>query len=241
MLIVGLTGGIASGKSTASREFRAQGVAVIDADQIARQVLEPGEVSYALVVQHFGREILDSSGRIDRAQLGHVIFSDTTKRQQLNRCTHPYIRRRILWHVLRLYLTGHAMCVLDVPLLFESGLDRVCARTIAIECTREQQIERLEQRNELGRAEAEARIDAQMSSGERAKRATRVVDNAGAEQQLVKQIAGLVCEWRPGVVRTALALAAPVGAVAGLAFVNTTWGLGSFCAAAAWMVSSLFW
>ncbi|KAJ2126127.1 hypothetical protein IW147_000278 [Coemansia sp. RSA 720] len=239
MLVVGLTGGIAAGKSTASSEFRALGVPVIDADEIARQVLEPGEASYTRVVQHFGRSILDDSGRIDRGRLGHVIFSDPEQRKHLNKCTHPYIRRRILWNLAQLYARGHSMCVLDVPLLFESGLDRVCAKTVVIECPREVQLERLTKRNGFTRVEAEARVDAQMRSDMRAARATRVVNNTESVDELRSEIRDIVKLWRPSWVRAAMGVAAPVGVVVGLTCVWMPWGRAVLGMATAWIVGSL--
>ncbi|KAJ2303828.1 Dephospho-CoA kinase [Coemansia sp. RSA 2706] len=222
MLVIGLTGGIATGKSTASREFQAQGVPVIDADKIARQVLEPGETSYTLVVKNFGSTVLDSSQRIDRAKLAAQIFKDGEKRQLLNSCTHPYIRRKILLELLSLYVRGHAICVLDVPLLFESGLDRVCART-----------------DTLSEEAAKARVAAQMPMAEKERRATRVLDNYGSQEVLCEQVRDVVQKWRPGMLRTWAALAAPVGAAAGLVFVRSPWGLGALCTCSLWMLSSL--
>ncbi|KAJ2500970.1 Dephospho-CoA kinase [Coemansia sp. RSA 1972] len=238
MLVVGLTGGIAAGKSTASSEFRALGVPVIDADEIARQVLEPGEASYARVVEHFGPSILDSAGRIDRGRLGHVIFTDPEQRKHLNKCTHPYIRRRILWNLAQLYMCGHPMCVLDVPLLFESGLDRVCAKTVVIECPRQVQLERLAQRNGFTRAEAEARADAQMRSDVRAGKATRVVTNTASVDELRSEIRGIVSLWRPSWARAAAGVVAPVAAVVGMACVWMPWGRAVLGMATAWIVGS---
>ncbi|KAJ2308908.1 Dephospho-CoA kinase [Coemansia sp. RSA 2705] len=239
MLVIGLTGGIATGKSTASREFQAQGVPVIDADKIARQVLEPGETSYTLVVKNFGSTVLDSSQRIDRAKLAAQIFKDGEKRQLLNSCTHPYIRRKILLELLSLYVRGHAICVLDVPLLFESGLDRVCARTLVVSCEGGQQIARLCQRDALSEEAAKARVAAQMPMAEKERRATRVLDNYGSQEVLCEQVRDVVQKWRPGMLRTWAALAAPVGAAAGLVFVRSPWGLGALCTCSLWMLSSL--
>ncbi|KAJ1820517.1 Dephospho-CoA kinase [Coemansia sp. RSA 2599] len=226
MLIVGLTGGIATGKSTASKALQSLEIPVIDADVIAREVLEPGEVSYKLVVKHFGTNILQQpNGAIDRAKLGEVIFNDTKKRQLLNSCTHPYIRRRMYWLLFRYYITGHAVCIMDVPLLFESGLDRFCGKVIVVSCEPETQVSRLMQRNGLSREEAEARIGAQMPMAEKERRATCVVDNNRSVEEMQREVCRIAREWKPAPWRVAGALLAPVI------------GLGALCA---WAASKLW-
>ncbi|KAJ1994614.1 Dephospho-CoA kinase [Coemansia spiralis] len=242
MLIVGLTGGIATGKSTASRAFQAQGVPVIDADIIAHQIMEPGGVSYKLVVKHFGADILQMDTKaIDRAKLGSIIFNDPAKRQLLNQCTHPYVRRRILYQVFKCYIQGYAMCILDIPLLFESGLDRMCNKVAVISCTAERQLARLMNRNGLSRQEAEARIKSQMPMDEKERRATRVINNNGSIEEMEKQIRKAVVEWRPSVIRTIGSLVASVGLIASLPFARTSmFGLGTLCACTAWILGSVF-
>ncbi|KAJ1722379.1 Dephospho-CoA kinase [Coemansia erecta] len=225
MLIVGLTGGIATGKSTASRALQASGIPVIDADVVAHQVMQPGEASYNMVVKHFGASILQSpSGPIDRAKLGAVIFNDTEKRELLNRCTHPFVRRRILWQLFSYYARGHGVCVLDVPLLYEAGMHRMCARVVVVGCEREVQVERLMARNGLSREEAVARVDAQMPVEEKAKRADAVVWNEGSVEDMQEEVCRKVRAWRPAPWRVAGALLAPVI------------GLGALCA---WAVAKV--
>ncbi|KAI8321226.1 dephospho-CoA kinase [Martensiomyces pterosporus] len=240
MLIVGLTGGIATGKSTVSRELLAHSVPVIDADVVAHQVMEPGEVSYNLIVKHFGKEILQQdSPAIDRAKLGGIIFNDPEKRQLLNRCTHPYVRRRIIYMLLSYYVRGYPMCVLDVPLLYESGLDRICGRVAVVACSEERQISRLMDRNGFSKQEAEARISSQMPLKEKVRRATRVIDNNGSVEETHQQVSALIGEWSPSWIRTYGTLLAPVGILAGLPFARTTAGLATVCACAAWLVGSV--
>ncbi|KAJ2703909.1 Dephospho-CoA kinase [Coemansia sp. IMI 203386] len=226
MLIVGLTGGIATGKSTASKALQSLEIPVIDADVIARQVLEPGEVSYKLVVKHFGKEILqEPNGSIDRAKLGELIFNDAKKRQLLNSCTHPYIRRRMYWLLFRHFITGHAICILDVPLLYEGGMDRFCGKVIVVSCEPETQVSRLMERNGLSREEAEARIGAQMPISEKEARATCVVDNNRSVEEMQEDVRRIVSEWKPAPWRVAGVLLAPVI------------GLGALCA---WAVAKLW-
>ncbi|KAJ2773344.1 Dephospho-CoA kinase [Coemansia nantahalensis] len=241
MLVIGLTGGIATGKSTASRAFRAQGVPVVDADEIAHKILEPGEVSYRLVLKHFGDEVLQAgSDAIDRGKLGGLIFNDSKKRQLLNRCTHPYVRRRIVGELLRHFVRGHAVCVVDVPLLFESGLHRFCGKTLVVSCSDEQQIARLVARNGFSRQEAEARAAAQMPLADKERRATRVLDNSGSPDSLAEQVREVLAEWTPSPLRTLGTLLAPVGLVASLPFVRSSvLGLGALCVCTAWVAGSI--
>ncbi|KAJ2078957.1 Dephospho-CoA kinase [Coemansia sp. RSA 988] len=241
MLVIGLTGGIATGKSTASKAFRSQGVPVIDADAIAHDLMEPGQVSYRLVVEHFGTQVLgEDKQTIDRARLGRLIFNDAKQRQALNRCTHPYIRRRILWRVFQCYVRGYAVCVVDVPLLFEAGLDRLCGRTLVVACTDEQQITRLMERNGFSQPEANARVTAQMPMSEKLRRATRVLDNSTSVDELNAQVLAVLRDWTPSVLRTFGALLAPVGIVVSLPFVRTSdLGLKTLCACTAWIAVTL--
>jgi dephospho-CoA kinase len=107
MLIFGLTGGIASGKSTVSRMLEELGCPVIDADVLARRVVEPGKPAWRAIVGHFGEEILQENGTINRERLGSIVFNDESKRKTLNRCTHPYIRREVLWELAKHFLKGY--------------------------------------------------------------------------------------------------------------------------------------
>ncbi|RUO97053.1 dephospho-CoA kinase [Jimgerdemannia flammicorona] len=124
MKLVGLTGGIASGKSTVSRILKSQNIPIIDADLIAREVVQPGRRAYQLIVKRFGRDILLPDGNIDRQKLGSIVFADPEKRKMLNQCTHQYIRFEILRQFFSYWLAGEKVTVLDAPLLIESGLDK---------------------------------------------------------------------------------------------------------------------
>ncbi|KAJ2494213.1 Dephospho-CoA kinase [Coemansia sp. RSA 2052] len=242
MLIVGLTGGIATGKSTVSQALKARGVPVIDADVIAHQIMEPGEVSYNLILKQFGHAVLQTDSKaIDRAKLGSIIFNDPLKRQALNQCTHPYVRRRILYQLLGCYVRGYAMCVLDVPLLYESGMDRMCGKVVVVSCSGDRQIARLMDRNGFSKEEAESRIKSQMSLEDKERRATGVLDNNGGLAELEAQVDDLVARWTPSLFRTFGALLAPVGIVASLPFARlSALGLGTLCTCAAWVVGSFF-
>ncbi|SAM06886.1 hypothetical protein [Absidia glauca] len=132
MKLVGLTGGIASGKSTVSRLLQEQQVPIIDADKIAREVVEPGRRANRQIREHFGDEVFLPDGHLDRPKLGDIIFTDPSKRKILNACVHPAVRLEMLKQVLYHWLSGAKVVVLDVPLLFESKLDRFVGTTVVV-------------------------------------------------------------------------------------------------------------
>lgn len=124
-LVVGLTGGIATGKSTVSSFLKSKPeIYLVDADVIARQVVEPKTTAYSAIVKAFGSEILNTDRSIDRAKLGSIIFQDNVKRKQLNSIVHPAVSRAMMRSVLKAWLSGYKICVLDVPLLIEAGIWR---------------------------------------------------------------------------------------------------------------------
>ncbi len=179
MYLIGLTGGIASGKSTVSSFFKELGCPVIDADLIAREVVEPNKPSWKQIVKHFGNGVLQEDGTIDRAKLGGVIFSNDEKRRLLNSCTHPYIQREMMWRVFKCLLQGYPYVIMDIPLLLEgSALQRFLRKVIVVYCNEETQLTRLMSRNNLSQEEALARINAQMPLAEKRKHADYVIDNS---------------------------------------------------------------
>lgn len=121
-IVIGLTGGIATGKSTVSSLLKAAGIPIIDADIIARQVVEPGTPALAKIQATFGNEVLFPDGSLDRKKLGSIIFNDEVKRKQLNKIVHPAVRKAMLWQMLGYWIKGYKYCVMDVPLLIEGGL-----------------------------------------------------------------------------------------------------------------------
>lgn len=120
--VIGLTGGIATGKSTVSSLLKASNIPIVDADVIARQVVEPGTPALAKIRKAFGDEVILPNGGLDRKKLGSIIFNDETKRKQLNKIVHPAVRKAMLWQVLGFWIRGYKYCVMDVPLLVEGGL-----------------------------------------------------------------------------------------------------------------------
>ena len=122
LIVIGLTGGIATGKSTVSALLKASNIPVVDADMIARKVVEPGTTALAKIEATFGKQVLFPDGTLDRKKLGGIIFTDESKRKRLNAIMHPAIRRTMLWQVLGYWIRGYKYCVMDVPLLIEGGL-----------------------------------------------------------------------------------------------------------------------
>ncbi|HVO21139.1 MAG TPA: dephospho-CoA kinase [Anaeromyxobacter sp.] len=201
MRVVGLTGGIASGKSTFAARLRERGVPVVDADALARQVVEPGAPALAEVAQVFGPSVLLPGGRLDRRRMGALVFADPAARRRLEAITHPAIRAAMAEEVRRLSALGHLLAFYDVPLLFEAGLEAELDAVVVIWAPREVQLERLSRRDRLAPAEAEARLAAQLSLEEKAARADFVVANDGPPEALGDKADRLLGDLRRGLGR----------------------------------------
>ncbi|KAG9145738.1 hypothetical protein Leryth_011175 [Lithospermum erythrorhizon] len=184
MRIVGLTGGIASGKSTVSNLFKSHAIPVVDADVVARNVLRKGTGGWKKVVAAFGDEILQANGEVDRAKLGSIVFSDPQKRQLLNRCLAPYISTGIFLEVLKLWMKGCKVIVLDVPLLFEAKMDKWTKPIIVVWVDHETQLQRLTSRDGTTEEEATNRINAQMPLDIKRSKADIIIDNSGSLDSL---------------------------------------------------------
>ncbi|XP_067943833.1 dephospho-CoA kinase domain-containing protein-like [Watersipora subatra] len=193
MFLVGLTGGIASGKSTVTSILREAGCAVIDADVISRQVVQVGSKGWRQVRDQFGEDILCPDGSIDRTKLGEIIFSDSTKRRQLNAITHPLIRWEMLWQTMRNLFAGYRYTIIDAPLLIETRgpISALLGDIIIVYCTPEQQLERLQVRNSLTIEQARNRITSQMPLEEKKSMATNnlcLIDNSGSYDDTRSQV-----------------------------------------------------
>lgn len=184
MRIVGLTGGIASGKSTVSKLFKAHGIPIVDADVIARDVLKKGTGGWKKVLEAFGDDILQPNGEVDRPKLGRIVFSDPDKRQLLNRLLAPYISSGILQEIVKLWLKGYKVIILDVPLLFEAKMDKWTKPIIVVWVDREKQLERLLARDRITDEEANNKINAQMPLDSKRSKADIVIDNTGSLEDL---------------------------------------------------------
>jgi dephospho-CoA kinase len=187
LLLVGLTGGIGAGKSTVAELLGARGAVIIDADQVARAVVEPGQPALKKLVERFGEGILDADGRLERSELAKLVFGDDEARLDLEAITHPAINDEFSRRVVE--APTDAVVVLDVPLLAESeqARKRPYQTVIVVEAPRDVRLERLEARG-VDRADAEARMAAQAGDEERRKIATHVVDNARDRADLERQI-----------------------------------------------------
>jgi dephospho-CoA kinase len=184
MRVIGLTGGIGSGKSTFSELLRARGAAVIDADRLARDAVAPGSPGLADVVRAFGDEILDAAGGLDRKRMAARVFADPAQRKALEAIVHPRVREAMAAEVQRLAAAGAPLVIYDVPLLYEAGRDRDVEAVIVVWAPREAQLARLAARDGLSVADAEARIAAQLPLDEKARRADFVVVNDGTVEAL---------------------------------------------------------
>lgn len=200
MRVVGLTGGIASGKSTFAAALRARGVPVVDADALARAVVAPGAPALAEIARAFGPEVLDPSGALDRRKVGAIVFADPEARRRLEAITHPAIRAAMLEETARLARLGHELVFYDAPLLFEVGLDAALDCVVVVWAPREVQRARVVRRDGIAPAEADARLDAQLPVDEKAARADFVVDNAG-EEDLGPKAERLLADLRAGLGR----------------------------------------
>lgn len=188
MFIVGLTGGIASGKSLVARVFKDLGAIVIDADRIVHELLEPDQDAWHEVIRHFGREVQRADRTIDRRKLGAIVFADREKRTWLNTCLHPRVFSVYSSHVAHLRMrTPDALLFFDAALLIESGYHRNVDRLIVVYAEPEQQVERLMARDGFTREEALLRIASQMPLGEKRMLADHVIDNSGVREETEQQ------------------------------------------------------
>lgn len=192
-LVVGLTGGIATGKSTVARMFEELGAAVVSADVVARQVVEPGEPAWGEIKDTFGEEVLAADGTLDRRALGAVVFGDEEARRRLEAITHPRIRERMRRQIDE--LAGRGLVVIaEIPLLFESAPARALVdETVVVYVDEDVQEARLMERDGFSRAEARARMAAQKPLAEKAALADWVIDNGRGLEETKAQVERL---WR---------------------------------------------
>ncbi|TYK47775.1 dephospho-CoA kinase [Actinomadura decatromicini] len=189
MLKVGLTGGIGSGKSEVSALLRARGAVVVDADRIAREVVEPGTPGLAAVVAEFGEDVLLPSGGLDREKVGRIVFADPERLAALNAIVHPLVGERT--EELMAAAPADAVVVYDVPLLAENGLASMYDEVVVVDAPEEARLDRLVARRGMTEEDARARMANQASPEERRAVATRVIDNSGTLDDLKKQVDAL--------------------------------------------------
>jgi dephospho-CoA kinase len=193
MILVGLTGGVATGKSTVAKMFKQYGAVVIDADELARNVVKPDTPAWRQIVKAFGKTVLNPDRTLNRRELGAVVFGSRTKRRRLERIIHPRVAReqaRLTKQAAR--KDAHAVVIYDVPLLFEAGIDKRVDQAIVVTADRKTQIARLKQRNGLSRAEAIRRIRSQMPLKKKIQRADHVLNGTCPRPLLRRQVAQLL-------------------------------------------------
>jgi dephospho-CoA kinase len=197
MILVGLTGGVATGKSTVAKMFKHCGAVVIDADELSRDVVKPDKPAWRQIVRTFGKTVLNPDRTLNRRELGAVVFGNRTKLRRLEHIVHPRVARE------QTRLAGHAaqkdpqtVVIYDVPLLFEAGVDKRVDKIIVVTADRETQIARLKLRNGLSRAEAMRRIRSQMSLATKIQRADHVLSGTLPRPSLRRHVGQLLKQLR---------------------------------------------
>lgn len=182
--VLGLTGGIASGKSTVSKILASYGAEIIDGDVIARQLQQPGEEGLRQIALQFGKEYLNEDGSLNRTKLGDLVFNDSAELAKLNHIMRPLIHQRIIERLEQAKKANVKLAVIDIALLIEGHYLDLCTSTMMVETTSEKQLSNLMNRNHLSKVQAQARINAQMSNCERAKYVDEVITNNGSVEEL---------------------------------------------------------
>jgi dephospho-CoA kinase len=197
MILVGLTGGVATGKSTVAKMFKRCGAAVINADLLARQVVEPGKPAWRAIVKLFGKTVLNQDRSLDRQALGSIVFHNPKKRRQLERIIHPRValeQQRLVRRIAK--RKPNAVVIYEVPLLFEAGVDKRVDKIIVVTADRNTQIARLKKRNDLSRAEALRRISSQMPLAKKTQRADHLLNGTLPRPSLHRQVGQLLKSLR---------------------------------------------
>ena len=187
-MIIGITGGIASGKSTVSNYLIRCGYSVVDADQVARQVVAPGTSGLKKIVQTFGPKILTGDGRLNRQKLGQIVFDSPNQLQRLNEILQPLIRQEIIRQLTALQRADHQLIFLDAPLLFEQHYDALCDLVMVVVVSPAIQLERLMKRNQLTVEQAESRIKSQMPLVAKEALSDLVIDNNSTIARTERQV-----------------------------------------------------
>jgi dephospho-CoA kinase len=196
--VVGLTGGIATGKTTFAEALRARGVPVVDADALARAAVAPGAPALAEIARAFGPGVIGADGGLDRKAMAALVFADPGARRRLEAITHPAVRRAMAEETARLAAAGHPLAFYDTPLLYEVGLEPLLDSVVVVWAPPDVQRARVRARDGLSPAEADARLAAQLPIDDKAARADFVVENAGAPAELGPKADRLLADLRAG-------------------------------------------
>ncbi|MBP1763348.1 MAG: dephospho-CoA kinase [Firmicutes bacterium] len=193
MYVVGLTGGIASGKSAVSNILRKLGACIIDADQLAREIVEPGQPAWQEIVDYFGKDIVLANGHLNRKRLGTIVFNSPSDRDVLNRITHDKILSKMREAIRDIGKTGRKIVVLDVPLLIEAGFSDLVNEVWVVYVNEPLQLKRLQKRDQLTVEEAKARIQSQMPLRDKLRYTTIIINNEG---DLTATACQVETEWK---------------------------------------------
>lgn len=195
-MIIGLTGSIASGKSTVANMLKEYQFPIVDADLVARIVVEPGKPALREIVEVFGEDILLEDGNMNRKKLGDLIFHSPEMRKKLNRIIHPAIRQEMIEQREKWLSEGHEVVVMDIPLLFESKLQHFVEKILVVSVTEENQLARLMERNGFSEEEARARISSQLPLSVKEEGADAVIFNNESIEKTSEQLASILKKWQ---------------------------------------------
>lgn len=193
--ILGLTGGIACGKSSASAFLAGMGAEVIDADRISRAVTAPGGEALPAIMREFGPGVFDAEGRLDRRELGRLVFADDAQRRRLEGIIHPLVQQQTFQRIRELDAAGVSCAVLDVPLLYETGMDVLCDEVWLLAVPHEEQLRRVMERDSLSEEQALERIESQMPMEEKQGRCDRVIWTNRSIQLTQRELEALWQQW----------------------------------------------
>lgn len=188
MRLIGLTGGIATGKSTVDRMLEAHGATVIDADELAREAVRPGEATLERVIERFGEDVSAADGSLDRGRLGKIVFADSDARHDLERITHPRIIELTQERIAGALAGAAPLVVVDIPLLFENAREGMFEGVLLVYAPPDVQVRRLCERNDLDETAARQRLAAQLPIDEKRARATWIIDNSGEDDATQRQV-----------------------------------------------------
>lgn len=184
-IVIGLTGGIASGKSVVLNEFKKLGVETLDCDKIAREVVEPRQTAYKKIVKVFGKEVVKNDGWLDRTKLGEIVFHNSRKRKTLEQIVHPQVIKILYEKINR---SNSNLIIVDIPLLFEAGLEKMVNKTIVVWCSKKDQFARLLKRNGMRYGDAITRIRSQWPLKKKKQFADFVINNSGSLTETKKHV-----------------------------------------------------
>lgn len=194
-MIIGLTGSIASGKSAVAKMIQSYGLPIVDADVVARQVVEPGSETLKKIAEIFGQEVIAEDGSMDRAKVGNIIFHDESMRKKLNDIIHPAIREEMIRQRDEFISYGEKNVFMDIPLLFESKLEHFVEKIIVVSVSEEVQLGRLMARNGFTEQEARTRIATQIPVKQKEALADCVINNNGTLEQTALQLQNILYKW----------------------------------------------